>query len=94
MLTMKNTNALNEKGNLRPAVRKAVLEYVARHPETFASAERFEDKGVFTLAVKDAQDNVFYVNFDVTVSTKAAADRAERKPRAKTGKDISAVEVE
>ena len=43
---------------------------------------------------RDANGNVVYVNFDVSVSTKAPFERAERKPRAKADKDNSAVEVE
>lgn len=95
MLRMKNTVALNEKGNLKPVVRKSVMSYVAKHPELFAQAERVEDKGAFTLPVEDAAGNVFYVNFDVTVSTKPASERAERKPKAKVvSADDNAVEVE
>ena len=54
MLKMKNTSALNEKGNLKPA----------KHPELFAKAEKVEGKNVYSLPVEDAEGNVFYVNFD------------------------------
>ena len=92
---MKNTVALNEKGNLKPAVRVSVANHVAKHPELFAQATRVEGKNCYSLPVEDAAGNVFYVNFDVTVSTKPASERAERKPKAKVvSADDNAVEVE
>ena len=75
--------ALTEKGQVKPAARKAIVNHIAKNPNLFAHATRVGDKGVFTMEVTDANGNVIFVNFDVTVSTKAAADRAERKPRAK-----------
>lgn len=77
------TVAFTEKGQVRPAVRKAIVNHIAANPSVFADAQRVGDKGVFTMEVQDANGDIFFVNFDVTVSTKAAADRAERKPRAK-----------
>lgn len=94
MLRMKNTSALNEKGNLKPAVRKSVAAHVAKHPELFAKAEKVEGKNVYTLPVEDAEGNVFYVNFDVTVSTKPASERAEKKAKAKAPVASEDVEVE
>lgn len=82
-LTLKNTNALTEKGQLKPAVRATVAAFIASHPEKFAEAEKVEGKNVYVLPVTDADGNVFYVNFDVTVSTKAGFDRAERKSKPK-----------
>ena len=75
--------ALTEKGQVKPVARKAIVNHIAANPNLFAHATRVGDKGVFTMEVTDAAGNVIFVNFDVTVSTKAAADRAERKPRAK-----------
>ena len=83
MLRMKNTSALNEKGNLKPAVRTSVAAHVAKHPELFARAEKVEGKNAYTLPVEDADGNIFYINFDVTVSTKPANERAEKKSKPK-----------
>lgn len=94
MLKMKNTSALNEKGNLKPAVRTSVAAHVAKHPELFAKAEKVEGKNAYTLPVEDAEGNVFYINFDVTVSTKPASERAEKKSKAKAPAPIDDVEVE
>lgn len=87
------TVALNEKGNLKPLVRKAIVEHVCAHPEVFAEAEKVADKNAFVLQVLDAEDNVIYVNFDVSVSTLPASDRAVRKVKAKTSAN-DPVEVE
>lgn len=95
MLRMKNTSALNEKGNLKPAVRTSVAAHVAKHPELFARAEKVEGKNAYTLPVEDANGNIFYINFDVTVSTKPASERAEKKskPKAKVVSD-NTIDVE
>ena len=76
--------ALTDKGQVKPAVRKAIVDHIAANPSAFASAVRVDGKNVFTMQVTDANGNVVFVNFDVTVSTKAAADRAPRKPKAKS----------
>lgn len=94
-MRMKNTVALNEKGNLKPAVRTQLAAYVAKHADTvFAKAEKVEGKNVYFIPVEDAEGNTVYINFDVTVSTKAPFDRAEKKrsPKAKASTDN--VEVE
>ena len=94
-IRMKSTHALTDKGNIKNDVRKAIAGYVAKHQDTiFAKAEKVADKNVYFVEVHDADGNVIYVNFDVTVSTKAPFDRAERKPRAKADKESSAIEVE
>ena len=86
--------ALTDKGQVKPAVRKAIVDHIAANPSAFASAVRVDGKNVFTMQVTDASGNVVFVNFDVTVSTKAAADRAPRKPRAKATADSADVTVE
>ena len=88
------TVAFTEKGQVRPAVRKAIVNHIAANPSVFAGAQRVGDKGVFTMEVQDANGDIFFVNFDVTVSTKAAADRAERKPRAKATHTDDTVDVD
>lgn len=89
-----NVQALTEKGALKPIVRKTLVNYVAENPEVFAQAERVGEKAVFTLPVYDAEGNTVYVNFDVTVSTVAAADRAERKPKAKVKAEAEDVTID
>ena len=94
-IRMKSTQALTDKGNIKNDVRKAIAAYVAKHQDTiFAKAEKVGDKNVYFVEVHDANDNVIYVNFDVTVSTKAPFERAERKPRAKVEKADNEVIVE
>lgn len=94
-IRMKSTHALTDKGNIKNDVRKAIAGYVAKHQDTiFAKAEKVADKNVYFVEVHDADGNVIYVNFDVTVSTKAPFDRAERKPRAKADKADNEVIVE
>lgn len=76
---MKMTNVIvNEKGNVKAGARKAIVEYVASHREVFAEAVANEN-GTYSVAVVDSAGNTVYVNFDVTVSTKNAADRSEKK---------------
>ena len=76
---MKMTNVIvNEKGNVKAGARKAITEYVANHREVFAEAVANEN-GTYSVAVVDGAGNTVYVNFDVTVSTKNAADRSEKK---------------
>ena len=93
MMNLKNV-AITEKGNVKPAVRKALIDYVAENPEVFGEAERVEGKNVFTLEVGDIDGNVIYINFDVTVSNKAAADRAPRKAKAKVEKTEDEIVIE
>ena len=87
--------ALTEKGIVKTAVRKSLTDYVAKHQsDIFARAKKVEGKSIYYIEVEDANGNVVYVNFVVSVATKAPFERAERKPRAKADKDNSAVEVE
>lgn len=87
--------ALTEKGVVKTAVRKALADHVAKNQGVvFANARKVEDKSIYYIEVEDANGNVVYINFDVTVSTKAPFERAERKPRAKAEKGNSTVEVE
>lgn len=94
MLTLKNTCALTEKGQLKPAVRSTVAAYVASHPELFIEAVKVEGKNLYVLECHDADGHTFYVNFDVTVSTLSAADRSVKKPAAKKATTEVDVEVE
>lgn len=78
------TNVIvNEKGNVKADARKAIVSYVASNRSVFADAV-MNDNGTYTATVSDSAGNVVYVNFTVTVSTKSAADRAEKKTARKT----------
>ena len=78
------TNALTEKGQVRPAVRQAIVEKIANDRNLFASAVRVDNKGQFYIEVADSNNNIIYVNFEITVSANCIADRAPkaRKPKA------------
>lgn len=76
--------AFTEKGQVRPAVRNAIVEKVASDRNIFAQAVRVDNKGQFYVEVQDANGSVVYVNFEVTVSGNCIANRAPktRKPKA------------
>lgn len=88
-----NGNALTEKGMVKAGARKALTEFVNANREVFANAVR-NDNGTYSLAVNDSEGNVVFVNFEVTVSTMNAGDRAKRKSksRAKVTEDLEVVE--
>lgn len=86
--------ALTEKGNLKPVVRTEMAKYVAGNPDIFATAEKVEGKNTYFIPVTDADGNVFYINFDVTVTTKHPADRAERKATPKAKVEAETIEIE
>ena len=91
---MRMTNVVvNEKGNVKAEARKALVAYVEAHRDVFASAVK-NDNGTYSVAVEDSAGNVVYVNFEVTVSTKNAADRAERKNSRKPKAAPEAFDVE
>ena len=73
-----NGNVLTDKGVVKTAARKALMEYIDTDRNVFAEATR-NANGTYSVAVEDASGNVVYVNFEVSVSAKIAADRAARK---------------
>ena len=77
-----NGNVLTENGVVKAQARKVLADYVNNHREIFNQATRNEN-GTYSLQVKDENNNVIYINFEVTVSTLCASDRAKRKSRAK-----------
>jgi chloramphenicol 3-O-phosphotransferase len=90
---MRMTNVIvNEKGNVKAEARKAIVAYVDTHRNVFADAVK-NDNGTYSVAVVDGAGNTVYVNFDVTVSTKNAADRAEKKSTRKV-KEAEAFDIE
>lgn len=78
------TNALTEKGQVRPVVRTSIINKVASDRDMFAKAVQVDSKGQFYIPVQDQAGNVVYINFEVTVSANCIADRAPktRKPKA------------
>ena len=80
-----NGNVLTDTGAVKATARKTIATYVANHRDIFASAV-LNDNGTYSVAVKDEAGNVVYVNFEVTVSTMNAGDRAKRKTKAKAPK--------
>ena len=77
-----NGNVLTEKGQVKANARKTLVDYVAKHPEVFCESER-NDNGTYSIEVNDSEQNVIYVNFEITVSTMNAGDRAKRKSKSK-----------
>lgn len=76
---MRMTNVIvNEKGNIKTEARKVIANYVDANRNIFATATK-NANGTYTVPVTDEAGNVAYINFTVTVGTKSAADRAEKK---------------
>lgn len=92
IMTIKG-NVLTEKGLVKANARKALADYVATHREVFGKAER-NANGTYSVAIKDESGNVVYINFEVTVSTMCAGDRAKKKTKAKTAENVEAFDVE
>lgn len=87
------TNVIvNEKGNVKAEARKAIVAYVDTHRNVFADAIR-NDNGTYSVAVTDSNGNVVYINFDITVSTKNAGERAEKKSTRKA-KEVETFDIE
>lgn len=89
-----SVNALTEKGQIKPAVRTKVAAFVDSNRELFAEATKIEGKNSYVLPVLDAEGNTFYVNFDVTISNKSAADRVERKSTPKRAAEPETIDIE
>lgn len=77
-----NGNVLTENGVVKTQARKVLADYVNNHREIFNQATKNEN-GTYSLQVTDENENIIYINFEVTVSTLNANDRAKRKSRAK-----------
>lgn len=78
--------AITEKGAVKPNVRKALVEQVAKNRNIFAEALQVDDKGQFYVEVRDGEGQTFYINFEVTVSANCIANRAPKKTKAKAPK--------
>ena len=80
-----NGNVLTDTGAVKATARKTMAKYVADNRNIFASAV-LNENGTYSVAVKDEAGHTVYVNFEVTVSTMNAGDRAKRKAKAKATK--------
>lgn len=73
-----NGNALTEKGMIKTAARKTLMECIDTDRNMFAEATR-NANGTYSIAIEDASGNTIYINFEISISAKNAADRAARK---------------
>lgn len=82
--------AINEKGNLKPAVRneasKAITNKIAKHVQ---GTEVVDGKNVLVVVHTDAQGNEFYTSITVSTSLKHPSELATRKPSKKEESAIS-----
>ena len=88
-----NGNVLTESGVVKTQARKVLADYVNNHREIFKQATKNEN-GTYSLQVTDENENIIYINFEVTVSTLNANDRAKRKSRAKKETTTEAYEID
>ena len=77
-----NGNILTETGLVKTQARKTLATYVANNRNIFEKAT-LNENGTYSIQVQDSNGNVAYINFEVTISTLNANDRAKRKSRAK-----------
>lgn len=85
------TVVITEKGAVKPDARKTIMRHIEKDPNAFfAHAEKVEGKNTYTVPIPDVDGNIVYVNFDISVSAKNPADRAEKKskPKAATSNDV------
>lgn len=84
------TNALTDKGNVRPAVRTAIVKNVDENRDVFKEAVKVSDS-LYTLTATDTNGETIYINFKVTVGTTNGADYATKT---KTATSAETIEVE
>ena len=82
-----NGTVISEKGMVKPAARASIAAHVADNRGIFANAIKVDGKNVYYVEVMDADGNIIYINFDVSVSYKAPYDRAEKKAKPKAQKE-------
>lgn len=71
------------------------MAFVMKDPvNAMTKAEPVDGKNTFTIPVTDVDGNTVYINFDVTVSAKNPADRAERTRKPKAKAETEAVEID
>ena len=82
-----NGTVLSDKGMVKPAARASIAAHVDANRGIFANAVKVDGKNVYYVEVMDADGNIIYINFDVSVSHKAPYDRAEKKAKTKAQKE-------
>lgn len=87
-----NGNILNEKGNLKPAARTAILEAIAANPALLGTATPVK-ANVYSLPISDSEGNTVYVNIDLSVSTLYAGDRKEPAKKVKPAAEAEVFEL-
>ena len=79
-MKMKNIVAFNENGNLKSNVRAQLYAFVAAHKDAILiKAEKVEGKNIYYLPIEDANGNIVYINFDVSVSSTHPANRRAKR---------------
>lgn len=78
--------ALTEKGAVKPAVRKAIVEKIAKNPELFAEATKV-GPSLYTLTATDSNGDNIYINFKISVGT-LSADNYATKTKVTTTDEI------
>ena len=88
------TSVFTEKGAVKTKARQSIMNRIEKDPSAFfAHAQKVEGMNTYTVQIPDADGRIVYVNFDVSVSAKSPADRADRKSKPKAAA-TSDVEVE
>ena len=87
-------NFLTEKGNIKPAARKAILEAVVANPAILGTATLAKGNNVFALEVTDGEGNVAYLNIDLSVSTIYPSDRKVPEKKAPVAKEVETFTIE
>ena len=78
------TSVFTEKGVVKTKARQSIMNHIEKDPSAFfAHAKKVEGMNTYTVQIPDADGRIVYVNFDVSVSAKNPADRAERKSKSK-----------
>lgn len=72
------TNALTEKGNIRPTVRTALIRELSNNRNLFEKAIQVDNRGQFFIEFEDESGTKLYLNFEVTLSTTSIADKPRK----------------
>lgn len=87
-------NILTEKGNLKPAARTQVLEYVSSNPAILGTATLAKGQNVYAIEINDAEGNTAYLNIDLSVSTVYPTDRKVPAKKASVAKEVETFTIE
>ena len=85
------TSVFTDKGVVKTKARQSIMKHIEKDPSAFfAHAQKVEGMNTYTVQIPDADGRIVYVNFDISVSAKNPADRADRKSKSKaaTSNDV------